>query len=85
MKKSIVLLFVLFATLTVNAQAFKAPNKCQVDTTTTYTYQIDQNVYKVYKSKSGAFYIWKMSKKTGKPYKYYLPKEIQIQMGRRYS
>ena len=83
MKKSIVLLFVLFTTLTINAQAFKAPNKCQVDTTTTY--QIDQSVYKVYKSKSGAFYIWKMSKKTGKPYKYYLPKEIQIQLGRRYS
>lgn len=83
MKKSIVLLFVLFTTLTINAQAFKAPNK--VDTTTTYTYQIDQSVYKVYKSKSGAFYIWKMSKKTGKLYKYYLPKEIQIQMGRIYK
>ena len=46
MKKLIVLLFVLFTTLIINAQA---PNKCQVDTTTTYTYQIDQSVYKVYK------------------------------------
>ena len=72
--------------LTINAQTFKAPTvKVFTDTTTTFTYQMPDKVYKVYKSKSGAFYIWKVSKKTGKPYKMYLPKEIQIQMGRRYN
>lgn len=82
------ILSLLFAciSLVVSAQAFKAPShKVFTDTTTTFTYQMPDKVYKVYKSKSGAFYIWKTSKKTGKPYKMYLPKEIQIQMGRRYS
>lgn len=84
MKKLLSILLMLLASLTVNAQAFKAPEKHSVDTTTTYTYEISNKVYRVYKSKNGAFYIWKISKKTGKPYKMYLPKEIQIQMGRRY-
>lgn len=84
MKKLLSILLMLLASLTVNAQAFKAPEKHNVDTTTTYTYEISNKVYRVYKSKNGAFYIWKISKKTGKPYKMYLPKEIQIQMGRRY-
>ena len=82
------LLFALLMTpaaMTASAQAFNAPEKCKVDTTTTHTYKISKTVYKVYKSKNGAFYIWKTSKKTGKPYKMYLPKEIQLQMGRRYS
>ena len=74
------------AVLTANAQTFKAPTtKVYTDTTTTFIYQMPDKVYKVYKSKSGAFYIWKISKKTRKPYKMYLPKEIQIQMGRRYN
>ena len=84
MKKLLFVLLMLLASLTVNAQAFKASEKHSVDTTKTYTYEISNKVYRVYKSKNGAFYIWKISKKTGKPYKMYLPKEIQIQMGRRY-
>ena len=84
MKTLLITLLMTLATMTASAQAFKAPEKCKVDTTTTYTYEISKTVYRVYKSKSGAFYIWKTSKKTGKPYKMYLPKEIQIQMGRRY-
>ena len=83
MKTLLIILLMTLATMTASAQA--APEKCKVDTTTTYTYEISKTVYKVYKSKSGAFYIWKTSKKTGKPYKMYLPKEIQLQMGRRYS
>ena len=81
------ILFLLFAciSLTINAQAFKAPHKVFTDTTTTFTYEIDRSVYKVYKSKSGAFYIWKISKKTGRLYKSYLPKEVQIQMGLKYK
>ena len=86
MKKILSLIFAMVIVLTTNAQTFKAPTaKVYTDTTTTFTYQMPDKVYKVYKSKSGAFYIWKVSKKTGKPYKMYLPKEIQIQMGRRYN
>ena len=86
MKKILSLIFAMVVVLTVNAQTFKAPSaKVYTDTITTFTYQMPDKVYKVYKSKSGAFYIWKVSKKTGKPYKMYLPKEIQIQMGRRYN
>ena len=86
MKKILSLLFAIVVVLTANAQMFKAPTaKVYTDTTTTFTYQMPDKVYKVYKSKSGAFYIWKVSKKTGKPYKMYLPKEIQIQMARRYN
>lgn len=55
------------------------------DTTTNNTYTIKSETYNVYKSKSGAFYIWKTSKKTCKNYKYYLPKDIQIEMGREYK
>ena len=85
MKKILSLIFAMVV-LTVNAQTFKAPTaKVFTDTTTTFTYQIPDKVYKEYKSTSGAFYIWKVSKKAGKPYKMYLPKEIQIQMGRRYN
>lgn len=70
------------------SQNFKAPEKEKIeftDSTTTYTYEIKEVKYPVFKSKSGAFYIWKTSKKTGKKYKYYLPKEIQIKMGRTYN
>ncbi len=74
----------MLTSLTTNAQAFKAPEH-KVDTTTTYTYEISSKVYRVFKSKSGAFYIWKHSSKTGRLYKMYLPKEIQIQMGRKYK
>lgn len=82
------ILSLLFAciSLVVSAQAFKAPShKVFTDTTTTFTYEVDNSVHKVYKSKSGAFYIWKTSKKTGRLYKSYLPKEVQIQMGRKYK
>lgn len=30
-------------------------------------------------------YVWKTSKKTNKKYRMYLPKEIQIKMGRKYE
>lgn len=89
MKKylSIVVLLLVVA-ISAQAQEFVAPTRASVvfkDTTTTYTYKITDKTYKVFKSKSGAFYIWKVSKKTNKPYKMYLPKEIQIKMGRKYE
>lgn len=89
MKKFITMLVLsLYMAIPVNAQEFVAPSHSSVaftDTTTTYTYKMTDKTYKVFKSKTGAFYIWKMSKKTNKPYKMYLPKEIQIKMGRQYK
>ena len=85
-KRIFILIVVIFVfVLKVGAQQFSAPTKTKIDSTTTYTYKIDTDIYKVYKSSKGAYYIWKKSKKTGKLYKYYIPKEIQIKMGRRYD
>lgn len=51
------------------------------DTKTQYTWvDKDGNVYPVFITKKGACYIFRTSKKTGKEYKYYLPKEIQAQI-----
>lgn len=87
MKKIFAIIGVLVWCATISAQEFVAPAKGRVaftDTTTTFTYKMPERTYKVFKTKNDAFYIWKTSKKTGKQYKYYLPKEIQIQMGRKY-
>lgn len=66
--------------------AFIRKNSTQfTDTTTTYTYKYPEKIYDVYVSRNGAYYIWKISKKTNKFYKYYLPKEVQIKMGRKYE
>jgi hypothetical protein len=88
--KRIILSLVLLIGLAIVAGAkdYIAPAKQSVeftDSTTTDTYTIKNEKYNVFKSKSGAFYIWKVSKKTGKKYKYYLPKEIQKKMGREYT
>lgn len=85
------LIITLLSVLTgvcVYADNFKAPSKQQVewtDSTTNHTYEISNVKYDIFKSKNGSFYIWKTSKKTGKKYKYYLPKEIQIKLGRKYD
>ena len=83
-----ILILLIGLTVSVSAKDYIAPTKQSVeytDSTTTDTYTIKNETYNVYKSKSGAFYIWKTSKKTDKKYKYYLPKDIQIQMGRKYK
>ena len=89
MKRLIISLLLLVGlTITIGAKDYKASTKQSVeytDSTTTDTYTIKNDKYNVYKSKSSAFYIWKTSKKTGKKYKYYLSKDIQIQMGRKYK
>lgn len=82
------LLLVVGLSITMCAKDYTAPTKQSVeytDSTTNDTYTIKSDKYNVYKSKTGAFYIWKTSKKTDKKYKYYLPKDIQIQMGRIYK
>ena len=82
------MLLLVGLSITVGAKDY-VPTKRQsvvnTDSTTTDTYTISSIKYPVFKSKSGAFYIWKTSKKTSKKYKYYLPKDIQIQMGRVYK
>ena len=89
MRKIIVAIMSLVAFVSSKAQCFEAPTRTTqeevVDTTTTYTYKIKDDIYNVYRSRSGAFYIWKTSKKTGKLYKMYLPKIIQSKMGRKYN
>ena len=87
-KVFLIMLLLVGLSITVGAKDY-VPTKRQsvvnTDSTTTDTYTISSIKYPVFKSKSGAFYIWKISKKTGKKYKYYLPKDIQIQMGRVYK
>ena len=85
---TLLLVMILGVSLQVGAQQFVAPTRhltSNVDSTTTYTYKISDNIYKVYKSRTGAYYVWKISKKTNKKYRMYLPKEIQIKMGRKYQ
>ena len=51
------------------------------DTQTKYTWEDkDGNKYPIFITKRGACYIIRVSKKTGKEYKYYLPKEVQEQI-----
>ena len=48
------------------------------DTKTKYTWQDkDGNIYPIYITKKCACYVIKVSKKTDKEYKYYLPKDVQ--------
>lgn len=48
------------------------------DTKTKYTWEDKEgNKYPIYITKRGACYVFRTSKKTGKEYKYYLPKDIQ--------
>lgn len=44
---------------------------------TSYTYTIKGKTYEVYKGAKGSYYIIRTSTKTGKEYKYYLPKDVQ--------
>lgn len=86
--ESLIIFSILLVSPKIIAKDYISPIKQSVeytDSTTTDTYTIKNEKYNIYKSKNGAFYIWKISKKTGKKYKYYLPKEIQIQMGRKYE
>lgn len=36
--------------------------------------------YPIYRSKKGAYYVIRTSNKTGEEYKYYLPKEVQVEI-----
>lgn len=85
MKKIILIIAMLFSFCVVNAQNIqKEGNTFQVTKSdkakeTGYTYKDSKNkVYKIYLSAQGKAYIKKVSKKTGKEYKQYLPEDGPI-------
>lgn len=47
---------------------------------TPYTFTIKGKTYEVYKGAKGSYYIIRTSTKTGKDYRYYLPKDIQTML-----
>lgn len=85
MKKLILYLIIAIFSLTSTAEVkregdtFKVEQTAKAsDTKTKYTWEDkDGNKYPIYITKRGACYIIRTSKKTGKEYKYYLPKDIQ--------
>jgi hypothetical protein len=57
---------------------FKTEQTSSTATKTKYTWEDKEgNKYPIFITKKGACFVNKVSKKTGKEYKYYLPKEIQ--------
>ena len=88
MKKLISIIAFIATSVVANAQMFEAPKKAQTvftDTTTTFTYKTNKSeVCKVFVSRRGSYYYYSKNKK-GELRKYYVPKEIQIKMGRKYD
>lgn len=88
MKKFILCLLLALFCITVNAEVkregdtFKVEQSTKAsDTKTKYTWEDKQgNKYPIFITKRGACYVLKISKKTNKEYKYYLPKDIQAQI-----
>lgn len=69
-----------YADVVRDGDTFKVENTTSVnkDTKTKYTWEDKEgNKYPIYITKKCACYIIKISKKTDKEYKYYLPKDIQ--------
>lgn len=68
----------------VDTQSTKAKD---MGTKTAYTYKAkDGKTYSIYLSKNGKAFIWRVSSKTGKQYKQYLPevtKQLQASMPKR--
>lgn len=64
----------MFVLLSISGQVvLNGTSKVEkTDKKTIYTYEKDT----IYISKKGSPYVWKTSKKTGKKYKKYLPKDI---------
>lgn len=89
MKKLIFCLILAAISLTSTAEVKRNGDTFKVEQTsiasqgekTKYTWEDKEgNKYPIYITKKGACYILRISKKTGKEYKYYLPKEIQAQI-----
>lgn len=85
MKKLILCILLALFCITVDAQVkregdtFKVEQTAKTsDTQTKYTWEDKEgNKYPIYITKRGACYVLRTSKKTGKEYKYYLPKDVQ--------
>lgn len=61
-----------------NGNTFEVIQKSQSDVQTYLNWKDkDGIVYPIYITSKGACYVKRISKKTGKEYKYYLPKEVQ--------
>lgn len=81
MKKFILFLSLMF--LMVKSEVVRNGNTFSIssasaDQKTVYSWKDkDNKIYPIYKTKNGAYYILRISKKTGKEYKYYLPKELK--------
>ena len=88
MKKLVSIIAFIATSLVANAQMFEAPKKTQTewkDSTTTFTYKTNKGeVCKVFISRRGSYYYYSKNKK-GELRKYYVPKDIQIKMGRKYD
>lgn len=89
--KNLLIFVMLIFSFSVNAEVIKDGDNFRVEQTTNndkltrFTYTDSKgNTYPVYQSSTGKFFVWKTSKKTGKEYKYYLPKEVQEQMSKYY-
>ena len=85
MKKLILCILLALFCVTANAEVkregdtFKVEQTAKAsDTQTKYTWEDKEgNKYPIFITKKGACYIKRVSKKTGKEYKCYLPKDIQ--------
>lgn len=88
MKKIILCMLLALFSINIHAEVKREGNTFKVeqtskasDTQTKYTWEDKEgNKYPIFITKKGACYILRTSKKTGKEYKYYLPKEIQAQI-----
>lgn len=85
MKKLILCILLALFCVTANAEVkregdtFKVEQTAKAsDTQTKYTWEDKEgNKYPIFITKKGACYVKRVSKKTGKEYKCYLPKDIQ--------
>lgn len=88
-KLFIVIIALLFSCITCGAQVVREGNTFSVETkaktskksepiATNLSYKDKKgNVYPIYVTERGSVFVIKVSKKTGKEYRYYLPKEVK--------
>lgn len=85
MKKFILCILLALFCINIHAEVkregdtFKVEQSTKAsDTQTKYTWEDKEgNKYPIYITKKGTCYVIRTSKKTGREYKYYLPKNIQ--------
>ena len=85
MKKLVLCILLALFCITANAEVKREGDTFKVEQTskasgkkTKYTWEDKEgNKYPVYVSKKGDCYVLRTSKKTGKKYKFYLPRDLQ--------